>query len=101
MILNKRTTTNDLEVNGVTQLSGLTPAEANSPEMDLVSKKNGKVFIWKYFGFVPDENGKPTGNPSCHLYKLEVLAKDSNTRNFYSHLCYKTSVHSQRCAGSY
>ena len=88
--------TNDLEVNGVTQLSGLTPAEANSPEMDLVSKKNAKAFI---FGFVPDKNGKSTGNPRCHLYELEVLVKDSNTRNLYSHLRYKTSVHPQRCAG--
>ena len=93
--------TNDLEVNGVMQLSGLTPAEANSPETDLVSGKNAKVFIWKYFGFIPDKNGEPTGNPRCHLYELDVLAKDSNTRNLYSHLRYKTPVHPQRCAGSY
>ena len=48
-----------------------------------------KSFIWKYFRFVPDENGLPTGNPRCRLCNLEVLAKDSNTSNLYSQLCHK------------
>ena len=55
----------------------------------LVSKRNTKAFIWKYFGFLPDENGRPRGNPKCRLCGAEVLAKDSNTSNLYSHLCYK------------
>ena len=79
----------DLEVSGVTLLFGLTPAEANPPATDLVSEKNTKAFIWKYFGFIPDENGQLTRNSRCHLCELEVLAKDSNTSNLYSHLRHK------------
>ena len=79
----------DLEISEVTLSSGLTPVEANPPATDLVSKKNTKAFIWKYFGFIPDENGQPTGNPRCCLCELEVLAKDSNTSNLYSHLRHK------------
>ena len=52
----------------------------------LVSKRNTKAFIWKYFGFLPDGNGRPCGSPKCCLCGAEVLAKDSN---LYSHLCYK------------
>ena len=48
-----------------------------------------KAFIWKYFRFIPDENGQSTENPRCRLCDLEVLAKDSNTSNLYSHLCHK------------
>ena len=79
----------DLEISEVMLSSGLTPVEANPPATDLVSKKNTKAFIWKYFGFIPDENGQPTGNPRCCLCELEVLAKDSNISNLYSHLRHK------------
>ena len=48
-MLNKRNMVGDLEVSGVMVLSGLTPAEVNPPATDLVSKKNMKAFIWKYF----------------------------------------------------
>ena len=66
--------------------------ESSSAETDpprtvegLVSKRNIKVFIWKYFGFLPDGNGRPCGNPKCCLSGAE----GSNTSNLYSHLHYK------------
>jgi len=40
----------NLEFTGIVQSSGLTPAEANPPVTELVSKKNTKAFIWKCFG---------------------------------------------------
>ena len=30
------------------------------PEVTLVDKPNTKSSIWKYFGFVPDKDGKPS-----------------------------------------
>ena len=30
----------------------------------LISKKNTKSLVWKYFGFIPDEDGKPAN--SCN-----------------------------------
>jgi len=68
-------------------------AEAEPPGIveGLVSKRNTKAFIWKYFGFSTDENERPRGNPKCRLCGTEVLAKDSNSSNLYSHLCYNAS----------
>jgi len=57
------------------QLQEFSSAEGK-PLEELVSKQNTKVFIWKYFGFMPDGNGQPCGNPKCRLCGTEVLAKD-------------------------
>ena len=72
-------------------IAGVTFAETESPGIveGLVSKQNTKAFIWKHFGFSTDGNGRPRGNPKCRLCGTEVLAKDSNTSNLYSHLRYK------------
>ena len=54
----------------------------------LVSKKKTKAFVWKYFGFETDSNGRPrdVDMPKCRLCQAIVAAKDSNTSNLYSHL---------------
>ena len=69
----------------------LPSVEAEPPGIveGLVSKRNTKEIIWKYFGFLTDGNGRPCGHPKCRLCRTEVLAKDSSTSNLYSHLCYK------------
>ena len=38
--------------------------------VQLIAKKNTKLPVWNYFGFSPDEDGKPTNycNPRCKLY---------------------------------
>ena len=55
--------------------------------MQLISK-NTKSLMWKYFGFTPDEDGRPTNY--CNLkYKLcskDVAAKFGNTSNLLKHL---------------
>jgi len=37
--------------------------------VQLVAKKNTTSKVWKYFGFVPDEDGNPTNSftPNCKL----------------------------------
>ena len=46
--------------------------------MQLISKKNTKSLIWKYFGFTPDEDGRPTNycNPKCKLCSKDVASSD-------------------------
>ena len=60
----------------------------DSGSSDLVSKRNTKVFIWKYFGFEPNETGNPLSknHPKCHLCHVEIAMKYGNTSNLYSHL---------------
>ena len=60
----------------------------DSASSDLVSKRNTKVFIWKYFRFEPNETGNPRSkdHPKCHLCCVEITMKDGNTSNLYSHL---------------
>ena len=62
--------------------------EGSSMENELVTKQNTKSHIWKYFGFEPDESGKPRSkdHPKCRLCKTEIAAKDGNTSNLFSHL---------------
>ena len=57
-------------------------------DSDLVSKWNMKAFIWRYFGFEPNETGNPRSkdHPKCRLCQVEIAAKDGNTSNLYSHL---------------
>ena len=56
--------------------------------VQLISKKNTKSLTWKYFGFIPAEDGRPTNycNPKCKLCFKEVSAKFSNTSNLLKHL---------------
>ena len=63
-------------------LSGL------SSECGLISKRNTKAFVWKYFGFEPNEKGIPRSkdHSKCRLCGLQIAAKDGNTSNLYSHL---------------
>ena len=63
--------------------------ETNSDAV-LVSKRKAKAFVWKYFGFETDGNGRLlcVDLPKCRLCPnhTTVAAKDSNTSNLYSHL---------------
>ena len=63
-------------------------SSGSSNGSELVSKPNGKAFVWKYFGFERNEKGKPRSkdHPKCRLCRLEIAAKDGNTLNLYSHL---------------
>ena len=65
------------------------PLEAEvQAEVSLVDKPNTKSTIWKYFGFVPDDNGKPinTEKPQCKICRATVSTKMSNTTNLHFHL---------------
>ena len=59
-----------------------------SEEGSLVDKANTKSVIWKYFGFVPDDNGKPSNieKPQCKVCRATVSTKISNTTNLRVHL---------------
>ena len=52
-----------------------------SIEDELVSKRNTKAYIWKYFGFQCDDKGKPRWKDHLkrHLCRVEIAAKDGNT----------------------
>ena len=65
----------------------------SSNDSNLVSKRNTKTFIWKYFGFEPNKKGnlRSKNHPKCRLCQLEIAAKDRNTSNLYSHLKNKHS----------
>ena len=67
-------------------------------EVSLVDKPNTKSAIWKCFGFVPGNNGKPisTEKPQCKICRATVSIKMSNTTNLHLHLQQK---HPQLCAG--
>ena len=56
--------------------------------VQLISKKNTKSLVWKYFGFTPDEDGRPTNycNSKCKLCSPDVSAKFGNTSNLLKHL---------------
>ena len=56
--------------------------------VQLISKKNTKSLVWKYFGFTPDKDGRPTNycNPKCKLCFTDVSAKFGNTSNHLKHL---------------
>ena len=45
----------------------------SSNDSDLVSKWNTKVFIWKYFGFKPNEKGKSTIKKSSKMLPLSTI----------------------------
>uniref|UniRef100_A0A1X7UNU5 BED-type domain-containing protein n=1 Tax=Amphimedon queenslandica TaxID=400682 RepID=A0A1X7UNU5_AMPQE len=55
---------------------------------NLVQKKNTKSDAWKYFGFIPDENGQSTefDSPKCKICLQTVVAKCGNTSNLFTHL---------------
>ena len=59
-----------------------------SSEGSLVDKPNIKSAIWKYFGFIPDDNGKPSNidKPQCKVCCATVATKTSNTTNLRVHL---------------
>ena len=61
--------------------------EADEP-VELVAKKNTTSKVWKYFGFVPDEDGNPidSDKPKCKLCFKSVSMKWANTSNLLSHL---------------
>ena len=65
--------------------------ENSSSDFELVSKKNTKALVWKYFGFEVDTNSQPLSMeaPKCRLCYNTVAAKDSNTTNLHSHLKHK------------
>ena len=48
-----------------------------------ISKKNTKSLTWKYFGFTPDEDGKPINysNLKCKLCCKDISPKFDNTSN--------------------
>ena len=54
----------------------------------LVLMKKTKAFVWKYFGFETNSNGRPccVDMPKCHLWQVTIVARDCNTLNLYSHL---------------
>lgn len=62
--------------------------ETTDSVQGLISKKNTKSLVWKYFGFTPDEGGRPTNycNPKCKLCFKDVSAKFANTSNLLKHL---------------
>ena len=59
-----------------------------SSEISLVNKPNCKSTVWKYFGFIPDVNGKPEdiNKPKCKICHAAVNVKTGNTSNLQFHL---------------
>ena len=57
-------------------------------EVQLIAKKNTTSLVWKYFGFIANEDGTPSDSdlPRCRLCHKGVSAKWSNTSNLISHL---------------
>lgn len=57
--------------------------------VNLVAKKNTKSKVWKYFGFVPNEDGSgpsDSDSPKCKLCLKNVSARWANTSNLLNHL---------------
>ena len=61
--------------------------EVDGP-VELIAKKNTTLKVWKYFGFVPDEDGNPINSdkPKYKLCFKSVSVKWANTSNLLSHL---------------
>ena len=59
-----------------------------SYEGSCMDKSNAKSPIWKYFGFVPDNNSKPsnTNKPQCKICHTTVATKISNMTTLCVHL---------------
>ena len=60
-----------------------------SNSVQLVAKKNTKSKVWKYFGFVPNEDGSgpsDSDSPKCKLCLKNVSARWANTSNLLNHL---------------
>ena len=60
-----------------------------SNSVQLVAKKNTKSKVWKYFGFVPNEDGSgpsDSDSPNCILCLQNVSARWANTSNLLNHL---------------
>ncbi len=55
---------------------------------NLLKKSNSRSEIWNYFGFLPDETGKPIddGKPICRECLQRIQAKGGNTSNLIKHL---------------
>ena len=60
-------------------------------EVLLIDKPNTKSTIYKCFGFVPDNNGKPinteSDKPKCKICRTTVSTKTSNATKLHFHLC--------------
>ena len=56
--------------------------------MDLIPKPNCKSTVWRYFGLIPGEGGKPLDpcNPICRLCRRIVHSKNGSTTNLRAHL---------------
>jgi len=73
-----------------------------------VAKNNAKSKVWKYFRFIPNEDGSPSdsNSPKCRLFLKDVSVKWANTSNLLSHLKlhhidkYREISHAQSCARS-
>ena len=59
-----------------------------SADVELVAKNGTKSVVWKYFGLVPDDNGKGSNEnrPICRICRLPVRTKSGNTSNLLSHI---------------
>ena len=71
---------------------------SSSQTSPLLPKPNGKSELWNYFGLRADEEGKAIddGKVFCKLCRVTVVARNGNTSNLKSHLCYNhKAVHSQ------
>ncbi|XP_026111248.1 zinc finger BED domain-containing protein 1-like [Carassius auratus] len=55
---------------------------------NLLQKSNSRSEVWNYFGFLPDETGKPIddGKPVCRECLTRIQAKGGNTSNLIKHL---------------
>ena len=83
--------------------------EKEGKGVQLILKKNTTSKVWKYFGFIPSEDGSPSDSDTlrCRLCHKGVSAKWVNTINILSCIIRvnikKLSVHSLldhcRCLG--
>ncbi|XP_019858606.1 PREDICTED: zinc finger BED domain-containing protein 1-like [Amphimedon queenslandica] len=64
----------------------------------LVSKRNTTSFVWQYFGFRPDDSGRPReeDRPICKICSKIVISKGGNTSNLLSHIRIKHPEEYQR-----
>ena len=77
---------------GVSTVSAIESKLSDDGEVDgpveLIAKKNITSKVWKYFGFVPDEDGNPidSDKPKCKLCFKSVSAEWANTSNLLRYL---------------